>query len=163
MWWTQLCSSFAFEFVVRDTAKSADFQQQQNLKVKGSAQPWWWKRIKAFCISKHKLEKWSAQPADENNLPRLPSTLGLIRHELFTPYYRTLYGDMEEGIGELMTKSLHIASESSPAVSSLAMFASCVGWTTSQYRPNALNISDTNGTTSDKGGGVVLQDLSDST
>ena len=70
---------------------------------------------------------------------------------------------MEEGIGELMTKSLHIASESSPPISSLAMSASCVGWTTSQYRPNALNISDTNGATSDKGGGVVLQDLSDST
>ena len=75
--------------------------------------------------------------------------------------FRTLYGDdTEGGGGVLMTQSMLV--ESSPPVSSLAMSASCVGWTTSQYRPNALITSDTDGTGSDNGGGVVLQDLSDS-
>ena len=59
-----------------------------------------------------------------------------------------------------MTQSMHV--ESSPPISSLSMSASCVGWTTSQYRPNALLTSDTDGPASDNGGGVVLQDLSDS-
>ena len=59
-----------------------------------------------------------------------------------------------------MTQSMH--SESMPPSSLPSMSASCIGWTTSQHRPSALFTSDKDGSASDSGSGIIVQDISDS-
>ena len=131
-------------------------------------------------VSRDSAAAW-ARPAYQVALPRqdfvllacLPNTnFGLLSDTLLLlnegTIFRTLYGedtegskcDFDGGDGGLMTQSMH--SESVRPSSLLPMSASCVGWTTSQHRPNALCTSDKDGSASDSGSGIIVQDISDS-